>query len=192
MSTKSTKQTQRKPRAKKLNLKEIEKRYKDINTLTPYPIDKERNIVIKYYEQFPHDRIEAIIKEAYEQILYDKENNIGFLNKDENFIPFILFLTIKHMTDLQDEIPNELEAQITIFKQMVSNGLYERLLNDMFSPDQTALVIEKIATFASLTTQIAELNEETRNELLSKVQSPVIKKKLEQSQTTQEETEADA
>ena len=170
--------TQNNKRKKKVSLKDIEKQYKSVTTLSTHVINKEENIVIQYYKVFDNTRIEAIMKEAYSNIEYDEKHKLNFFINDEIFIQYIFFLTIKHMTNLHDEIPSTLDKQINIFNQLIAIGLFEEMFNNVFDPNEVSKILERFGSFASMATQIAELENDTRSKANQTVIHPLMQKKL--------------
>lgn len=181
MTTEPIKSTQpKKPRAKKLSLKVLEKNYNEINTYSTHVIDEKQNITIKYYRIFDNAKIELLIKEASVNLEYDTQNKIGFFKEDERMIQYLLFLTIRYFTELYNEIPATLEEQLPIFNQLISTGVFEEIINNAFDPNETGRVIERFTSFISLVSQVAELESETRLRASESVQHPLMKKKLEE------------
>lgn len=82
------------------------------------------------------------------------------------------------MTNLYDEIPATLDKQVNIFNQLIAIGLFEKMFNDVFDPNEVSKVLERIGTFAQLAGQIAELEEHTRNEATQTVLHPLMQKKV--------------
>ena len=118
------------------------------------------------------------MKEAYSNLEYDEKHKLNFFKNDEIFIQYIFFLTIKHMTNLQDEIPPTLDKQIHIFNQLIAIGLFEEMFNNVFDPNEVSKILERFGTFASLATQIAELEDDTRFNASQKVLHPLMKKQV--------------
>lgn len=169
---------QNKKRKKKISLKDITKQYNDVSTPSIHVINEEEGIYIQYYKAFDNKRIEAIMKEAYSNLEFDKEHNLNFFNDDEIFIQYVFFLILKYMTNLRDEIPSTLDKQINIFNQLISIGLFEEMFNNVFDPNEVSKVLERIGTFAQLASQITELEERTRSESKQTVQHPLMQEKV--------------
>lgn len=171
----------KKPRQKQIKLSHIAKQYSDVNKMSTHILNEEENITIKYFDKFDEKRIQNVMKEANSSLLQDKEQNLNFFkNDDEVFIQYVLFLVIKHFTNLEKEIPDSLAEQINIFNQIISIGLFEEMFNEVFPPDQVSIVLERIGNFAQLSQQIAETETETRLKAIETVQHPVVKKKLQE------------
>lgn len=173
---------QKKPRQKPLKLKDIQKTYEKMNTYKTHILNEEDNTVIKYYEIFDNKKIEELLKQLFNSIQFDNERKINFFNEDEKLIQYIMFLILKNFTNLDKEIPEELDAQIPIFNQIISVGLFEEMFNNVFPPEQVSLVLERVGNFANLANQATLIQLETRQNISKSVQSPVIKKKLEEGQ----------
>lgn len=171
---------QKKPRQKPLKLKDIQKTYAKMNTYKTHILNEEDNTVIKYYEIFDNKKIEELLKQLFNSLQFDNEHKINFFNEDEKLIQYVMFLILKNFTNLDKEIPEELDAQIPIFNQIISVGLFEEMFNNVFPPEQVSIVLERIGTFANLANQAALIQSEIRQNISESVQSPVIKKKLEE------------
>lgn len=168
-----------KPRQKNLSLKQIQQKMKDINTLSTFVYDEESNTVIKYYEKFSPQRIEAVLKECHDKLLYCEEHEISYFKKDTNFLHYVYFLLIKHMSNIGKDISDKFEDQLVQFDAIVTSGLFELFFTEIYDLSEVQLVVERLQSFMALSAKIAELDEATREKLLNTVESPVIKKRLE-------------
>lgn len=178
----------RTPRQKSIKVKDITKQFNQMNTYKTHILNEETNTVIKYLETFSEDRIQELIKEAYEDSVYVSENGLNVFkdengNEDLKFIRYIYFLIIKHMTELKSEIVGSFEEKAAIYNQIEAIGLFHELMENAFSPEEISKVLERVGTFASLAHQVSELESETRQKALQTVQHPLMKKKLEEGMT---------
>lgn len=166
---------------KNISLKSIDKHYKKISKYSQHPLKCQNDEVIKYYEFFTEDKIDDLFKEANNDLLYDIENKLFLISDDdEKFYKYILFLIIKHMTQLRDEIPDNLEEKIVILHKLYDKGIFKEMLEEVFNPAEISKVIERLADISSMNERIREMEQETRKSIIESVQSPVIKKKLEE------------
>lgn len=172
-----------------ISFKEISKQNKRTDKLSTYILDTDyeanTNTVIKYYETFSEPKIEALLQEAYSNLQYAEVNNIDFFSgeeQDSKFIKYIMFLISVRFTSLDKTVPTNLPEQIPMFLEIVSNRLFERIFDEVLPADEVARVLEKLQQFTSLVNQIANLEESTRNEILSSVQNQEI---LNYTQTPQ-------
>lgn len=166
-------------RQKQIKLSHIAKEYSDVNKMSTHILNEKENITIKYFEKFDEKRIQNVMKEANSSLLQDKEQNLNFFkNDDEVFVQYVLFLVIKHFTNLEKEITDSLAEQINIFNQVISIGLFEEMFNDVFPSEEVSRVLERVGNFAILAQQVAEKESETRQKALETVQHPVVRKKL--------------
>lgn len=158
-------------RQRQIKLKDITKEFKSINTLSTHVLNKEDNIVIKYYKVFDNKRVEELMKEAYSNLEYDNVHNLGFFKEDEIFVQYIFFLILKHMTNLKAEIPDTLDEQISIFNQLISIGLFEEMFNNVFDSNEVSKVLERIGAFSTLVEQIEE---QAQKEFEQNIKTPLI------------------
>ena len=166
---------------KSISLKSIEKQYKNINKYSTHPLKCKDGESIRYYEKFSEKKIQKLLEEANNDLVYDVENELYLISDDEtNFIKYIYFLTIKHMTELKNEIPDSFEEKISIFNQIEDIGLFHEMLEDVFDPAEVSKVIDYMTSFALMAQRIKEIEEEAREKAINSVQNPVIKKKLEE------------
>lgn len=177
MSTKA-----KKPRQRNIKLTDIQAKQKDINKQSTYVYDEENNIVIRYNEKFNPATTEKLLKEAYESLLFDEENDLGFFKNDTSFLQYIYFLIIKFYSHLGKDIPDKLDEQIPVFHSIVETGLFELFFDQLYDANEVLAVVDKVKSFVQVIDQIAQLDEHTREQILSSVESPVIKKKLESAE----------
>ncbi|WP_144509976.1 hypothetical protein [Bacillus sp. FJAT-22090] len=176
----------KKPRQKNIKLTDIQKQYKKVNTYKTHILNEKENKVIRYYEVFDETRIQELIKEAYEDVVYAEENglntfkDVGDVSGDMKFIKYIYFLIIKHMTELKNEIVGNLEEKSRLFNQIEAIGLFHELMENVFLPEEVSKVLERVGNFALLANQMTEKEKEERQKALESVQHPLMKKKLEE------------
>jgi hypothetical protein len=183
MSTKSTKpnqpSTKPKKRQKAIKLSDIQAKQKDIKKLTTYIYDEENNIVIRYNEKFNPATTEKLLKHAYESLVFAEENDIDFFKNDTAFLQYIYFLLIKFYSNLGKDLSDKLNEQIPQFASLVETGIFELFFSELFNMNEVLDVVDKMKSFAQVIDQIAQLDEHTRQQILSSVESPVIKNKIE-------------
>lgn len=168
--------TNAKPRNKKLTLKKIEAEYKKIHTMSTFEYDPKDNIVIKYYEIFPEEKIEELLIESHKTLEYIEENELEPFKSDEDFYKYLGFLIIKHMTELKNKIPDDFPSQISIMSQMISTGLYRKLLNSMFNENEVAKVYDRVVETSEKITQLNELIEKEMSKLNKLQNKDIISK----------------
>jgi hypothetical protein len=179
----------KKKRQSNISLKSIQAKQKTINTYSTYLYDEESNTVIRYYEKFNPATTEKILKHAYENLLYAEKNNIDVFKNDISFLQYIYFLIVKFYSKLGNDLSDNLEEQIPQFISLIETGLFELFFSELFDPEEVLTVVDKIKSFMEITAQLAELDEQTRNQILESVESPVIKKKLEANNEAREDVD---
>lgn len=151
-----------KPRNKKLTLNKIKEEHKKINTMSIFEYDPVNKVNIKYYEVFPEDKIEELLVEAHNTLEYIEKHNLEPFESDEDFYKYLGFLIIKFFTELKNEIPDDFPSQIPIMDQMISTGVYRKLLNDMFDVNEITKVYDRVAETSE---KIIQLNEMIEKEM---------------------------
>lgn len=162
-----------KTRNKKLTLNKIKKEYKKINTMSIFEHDPINKVNIKYYEVFPEDKIEELLVHSYETLEYIEKEKLEPFKTDGDFYKYIGFLIIKFFTELNNEIPNDFPSQIAILNQMISTGVYRKLMNDMFDVNEITKVYDRIAETSE---KVIQLNQMVEKEMakLDKLQNKDI------------------
>lgn len=184
MSTEETIQSSPTPikmKNKSITFKDIQKQAKKMDQMSTYILDTDyetnTNTVIKYYEQFSQSRIDSLLQEAYANIEYASANNIDFFegeNQDSIFMHYISFLISIRFTNLDKIVPTTLPEQIPFMTDMYETGLLNRIHEEVLPQDQIFAILEKLESFSTLVNQISNLEETTRNEILSSVQNKEI------------------
>lgn len=185
MSTKQPKtnqpSTKNKKRQRNIKLSDIQAKQKDVNKQTIYVYDKENNIVIRYNEKFNPATTENLLKLTYDNLVFAEKNNINYFKNDTAFLQYIYFLIIKFYSNLGKDIPDKLDEQIPVFHSIIETGLFELFFNELFDPEEVLGVVDKVKSFAQVIDQIAQLDEHAREQVLSSIESPALKKKLEKN-----------
>lgn len=170
----------KKPRQKKLSLKTIQAQEAELNKLSTYVVNDETNEVIKYYKKFDQKKIQKLLEEAYEKLMYVEKNGIEFFKTDEEFVSYINFLSIKFFTHLGDEIGDSFEEHMEAMNALISLGYYKLILEDILDPNEVYNVLETMNNFIEAASSALDARNKIQEETLKSVQSPVIKKKLEE------------
>lgn len=173
----------KKPRQKKISIKTIQAQEADINKLSTYVLNEENNEVIKYYKKFDEKKIQDLLIEAHAKMRYVAEHDeIDYFNNDGQFYEFLTYLTIKYFSHFYDELKeSSFEEDIAAMNALVSTGLYRAILNDVFDGNEVNKVIEYMEEFIQSASLAIEAESKLRQSTLEQVQSPVIKKKLEEN-----------
>lgn len=158
-----TKSTQpKKPRQKQIKLSHIKSEHKNINKMETHVLDKEKNLVIKYYPIFPENKIEELLKELHEAILYCEENDLEFFKDDDQFYKYLYLLITRKFTSLESEIPSDFPSQVSIMSQMIDIGLIRTLFDEVLDGNE---VTEVFARVDEMVTNLAKIAEATQKEL---------------------------
>lgn len=169
----------KKPRQKKLSLKAIQAQEAELNKLSTYIVNADDNTVIKYYKKFDQKKIQNLLEEAYEKLMYVEQNDIEFFKTDEEFISYLNFLVISHFTHLGDEIGDTFEEHMAAMNALISLGYYKLILEDILDPNETVGVLQLMNDFIEGASRALDAQNKIQEQTLKAVKSPVIKKKLE-------------
>ena len=160
-----TKQSPSRPRKKELTLGYVKKQLKKIDNLSEYIIDKEENIVLKYYEVFDDMKIRELLTELQNHTSYDKENNLHYFQDDETLIQYLRYLIFKYFTKIHEKVGNSFEENKEVFEYFDRLG-YVWLFNEkIFNPDELAKVYERFYSLIEIGTKALELDDETLQKL---------------------------
>lgn len=165
-------------RQKLINLKDIEKQFKQVNTFETYPLNDKDNSVIKFNPLFDHQIIEDLKNELFEKIKYSQEKKLGFLESDHEFFNYMYFLIIKYFTHFKDIISDDLETQIIQMEKMVSIGLFELIIKDVLPQEEVQLVFDVILDTIDSVEKLDAIEEQHKLNLAKEVKNPVIKKRV--------------
>lgn len=172
--------TNKKPRAKKQTLASFQKEYKEMQKMTPFLWDEEKNATISYYKVFDMNIVEDLFKELLAIINYTEENNIDFFKGELGEIKlrlYVQFLIVKYFTELGKEIPDSsFNEQRNILDQLIGLGHWDRIFNEMLPPYQVERVMEKFEEMVErgyqfqdiLQKELAKLDKLENKEILSK------------------------
>lgn len=179
-TTTSTPTSPVKPKMKNtsITIKKNTEHKKKMNQMSTYILDTDyetnTNTIIKYYEEFDFKQIESLLEEAYANVKYNEEENLGFFSTEMEFISYIMWLISVRFTNLSKDVPTTLPEQIPIFLDMVSTGLLSRIHEEVLDSSEVYKIIDKLNQFTEIAARIADLEESTRNEILSTVQNKEI------------------
>lgn len=166
---------------KTISFKDIQKQNKKMDQMATYILETDyesnTNTVIKYYEKFSQSRIDSLLKEAYANLQIAEEEGIEFFQQgdmDANFHFYISFLTAVRFTSLGKDVPSTVSEQMPLMMAMYNKGLLNRIHDEVLDQAEVAKITDKIGQLADLVNKIANLEDSTRNEILSSVQNKEI------------------
>lgn len=170
-----------KPRNRTINLKEIVKKEKQMDKMSTYILDRDyesnTNTIIKYYEKFSQERIDDLLQEAYKNLDYVKREKLPYFqgeNQDVEFMSYIIFLISVRFTSLDKDVSTDFTNQVPIMASMYTTGLTDRIQNEVLPQEEIYRILEKLEQFTSMVNKISNLEESTRDEILSSVQNKEI------------------
>lgn len=152
------------PKPKQLTMNKIKNEAKKTYKLEEYIIN-DKNEAIKFYPIFPKGRIDDLLKELREDLIYAKENDIDLLIKDDFLIGYVYFLCIKYFTSLEKGFSNKLEDKILQFKYMKDSGYYDQIIKEVFVATELAKVTEALAEIFAMDQILMDLEQKVQNHL---------------------------
>ncbi|MFJ6207291.1 hypothetical protein [Lysinibacillus sp. NPDC092081] len=157
-------------RETKLSLADIQKNADALNKKQKFNIDQEQGKFIYFYPKFSKRKITILISELADTIEYVQRNKLDFFQNDHELNNYILFLIIKHFTDLQTELKDKpIETHFATMNQLVDIGWYEVFLTEMFTMNEISNVLEEINKRLNISFKYLEIEKEFFNILQSNV-----------------------
>lgn len=155
-------------RETKLTLVDIQKNADELNKKQKFYIDKNLGKFIYYYPKFSKRRKTMLINDLASTFEYVQQNNLDFFKNDHELQHYILFLIIKHFTELKAELKDKsIETHFATMHNLVELGWYDLFLMDMFSVQEISHVLEEISKQFNISIQFLELEKQ----LMSKIES---------------------
>ncbi|KOY83024.1 hypothetical protein I6G82_11385 [Lysinibacillus macroides] len=153
-------------RETKLTLADIQKSAEVVNTKQKFYIDKDQEKFIYYYPKFSKRKITILINDLSHTMSYVEQHKLDFFNNDDELHHYILFLMIKHFTDLQAELKDKsIETHFATMHQLVDIGWYELFLMDMFTIAEVSNALAEISKRLNLSIKYVELEKELQQQL---------------------------
>jgi len=151
-------------RETKLTLADIQQNADALNNKKKFYIDKDQGKYINYYPKFSKRKITILISDLANTIEYIQQNKLDFFQNDNELNNYILFLIIKHFTDLQSELKDKpIETHFATMNHLVDIGWYEIFLTEMFTIHEISNVLEEISKRLNLSIKYLELEKELTN-----------------------------
>lgn len=157
-------------RETKLSLVDVQKNADTLNKKQKFYIDQEQGKFIYFYPKFSKRKITILISELADTIEYVHQNKLDFFQNDHELNNYILFLIIKHFTDLQAELKDKpIETHFATMNQLVDIGWYEVFLTEMFTMNEISNVLDEINKRLTISFKYLEIEKEFFNILQSNV-----------------------
>lgn len=148
-------------RETKLTLTDIQKNAEELNKKQKFFIDKDQGKFIYYYPKFSKRKITILINELSHTMSYVEQHKLDFFKNDGELNNYILFLIIKHFTDLQAELKDKsVELHFATMNELVDIGWYEMFLLKMFPMQEISKVLDEIKKRLNLSFKYLALEEE--------------------------------
>ena len=177
-SAKITQSPTPKNESKPLSVSQWLEEAKNINEYTKYYIDKEKNTYVNYNEVFSEVKIEQLITELYEHMVFDHENEIGFFINYEAEMVYMNFLIIKYFTDMKDLMSDSLVDNIAVINVLREDSKFKRFFEEIFDNEQVIRVYEVRNNWIEMLAKVENMKEEQFAELMETVQTPFLKERL--------------
>ncbi|EON72841.1 hypothetical protein [Lysinibacillus sphaericus] len=163
-------------RETKLTLADIQQNADELNKKQKFHIDKDQGKFIYYYPKFSKRKVTILINDLASTIDYVQQNNLDFFKNDHELQHYVLFLVIKHFTDLKTELKDKpIESHFATMNNLVEIGWYDLFLTEMFTMQEISKVLEEISKRLNLSMQFLELEKELINKIESTDKDKLIK-----------------
>ncbi len=156
-----------KPRKKDLTINSVKKKVKQINTLSEYVIDRERNEVLKYYDFFDEKKIRELLLELQQHLKYDAEKGENYFKNDEVVIQYLQYLIFKYFTKIHEQVGSDFEENKEVFDYFDSLGYIWLFHEKIFNPEEVVKVFKRFYTWIELVNKQIELDEEAKQKLVN-------------------------
>ena len=177
-----SKQKNQVPKPKQLTMNKIKTEAKQAYKMEEYIIN-DKNEAIKFYPIFPQGRIDNLLKELREDLVYSAEKGIELDKDDEFFISYIMFLCIKYFTSLEKGFSDKVEDKISQFEYLKDSGYYDIIVGEVFMESEKTKVIDSLSKILGTQKFMEQIEQKTtdyvktlefRNkELFDKLYSPL-------------------
>lgn len=168
-----------KQKGKKFTLKDLDLKVDHINKQSSYILNEETGDYISYYPRFSKSKKDKLFEELLHTHNYVKENKLDYFNNDFELIHYLHFLIFKYFTSLHNELKDKsVETHFETFHKLYESGLLEEFLHNVFDQEEIAKVLDQFYDIIEKIPMLAKLENEFKQEVASKVQSDVIKKKI--------------
>lgn len=151
--------------AKKLNLKIMKKTVKHLDEKKKVVVDiddKGEEVIVYIYPNFSNTRIDNFVKEIFSDEKRALEQGIDFSKVNRG--NWFFFNLIKHFSDLENDIPNEIKEKIQYYMILVETPYFPKIVEQF--PQESILKLQDavkalVEQVESLTdNQIAEFEKE--------------------------------
>lgn len=153
-------------RETKLTLADIQKNADELNKKQKFYIDKNIGKFIYYYPKFSKRKKTMLINDLASTFEYAQQKNLDFFKNDHELQHYILFLIIKHFTELKAELKDKsIETHFATMHNLVEIGWYDVFLLEMFSVQEISSVLEEINKQLNISIQFLELEKQLMSKL---------------------------
>jgi|SRR5690625_3668306 len=174
-------------RTKQITMPKIKKEASSINKTEEY-IMNDKNEAIRFYPYFPEGKIDDLLEELREDVLYSMEKGIDLVDDDRFFLEYIYFLCIKHFTSLKKGISDSLENKILQFEYLKDTGYYRQIVEDVFLASELEKVTNALAKLNAVDKMYTKIEQKTEDyvkelefrnkEVIEKLENRVENEKL--------------
>ena len=177
-STNITQSPTPKNESKPLTVSQWLEEAKTINDYTKFYTNKEKTSYVNYNEIFSEVKIEQLLTELFEHIVFDQENEIGYFISDEAELVYMNFLIIKYFTDMKDLMSDSLVDNIAVIHVLREDSRFKRFFEEIFDNEQVNRVLEVKNNWIEMLAKFENMKEEQLAELMETVQTPFLKERL--------------
>lgn len=177
-TTKGTNRVSKKPTKKKIDLSFFDEQEKLINTTKTYTYENGID-TIDYYPIFDREKIDKLIVELGNTIDYCKDNNIDFLQNQNEMYKYVYFLAIKYFTELYPHFEGlSVEKHIEYLNKLYKTGHFDTFIIDIIPEEELQKLMDLVKNIENTVELIAKDIALRNKKIDETIQSDLLKEKL--------------
>lgn len=135
------------PKLKNLTMNRVTRESNKINKMETYQLDNEYQI--KFYPIFSYGKIEELLEEYQRDLIYAEEKGIDLEVSDRFVYRYIVFLCVKHFTDLGKSISDKVEDKILQMNHLVNTGYLNQIADEVFMVTEVHKVFDTMSNITA-------------------------------------------
>lgn len=173
-------------RKKKLTLDAIFKNEQSFDKVKSVLVDKEQNIHVKYAPKFKKSKIDEVLVELLQTLVYVENNKdemvkqgiSPFPETDNDALKYLTFLMVKHFTELEDALKGrDHDTHIATMYALYDKGWMDALVEE-FDLNEQGKVFDAYYKMVEATAELEKQSKSMKTFVEENVQTEVLKSKL--------------
>lgn len=148
---------------KSLTMEKIEQTAKESNKMEQYDLSDED--LIMFYPIFPNRKINELLEELREDLIYAEEKKIELDSSDDFFLNYVYFLCIKHFTSLKEGFSDNLEDKILQLEHLSDTEYFNQIVSEVFMVSELDKVIDSLSQIFAIDKVLEKINEKTQEHM---------------------------